>query len=120
ELPGRAAAGDNSDDILERVSRAIRVVRAGASRTPGQAAWRMRIEGSGSRITMGPSDSPATPQAGGPPLLEAMVGLGSLVERMHTALFAEDLSATTKWEWADGELGAFPRGVRINIGLLSH
>lgn len=119
ELPGRAAAGDNSDDILERVSRAIRVVRAGAARTPGQAAWRMRIEGSGSRITMAPSDSPATPQAGGPPLLEAMVGLGSLVERMHTALFAEDLSATTQWEWADGELGAFPRGVRINIGLLT-
>ena len=119
ELPGRAAAGDNSDDILERVSRAIRVVRAGGSRTPGQAAWRMRIEGSGSRITMAPSDSPATPQSGGPPLLEAMVGLGSLVERVHTALFAEDLSATTKWEWADGELGAFPRGVHISIGLLS-
>ncbi len=47
-------------------------------------------------------------QADGPPILEAMVGLGSLVERMHTALFAEDLSATTKWQWADGELGAFP------------
>ncbi|NJC57958.1 coenzyme F420-0:L-glutamate ligase [Brevibacterium marinum] len=120
ELPGRAAAGDNSDDILERVSRAIRVVRAGRSRTPGQVAWRMRIEGAGSRITLSPSDSPATAQSDGPPLLEAMVGLGSLVERLHTALFAEDLSATTEWEWADGELGAFPRGVRISIGLLSH
>ena len=119
ELPGRAAAGDNSDDILERVSRAIRVVRAGASRTPGHSAWRMRIEGSGSRITLSPSDSPATAQAGGPPLLEAMVGLGSLVERMHTALFAEDLSASTKWEWAEGDLGAFPRGVSFRIGLIS-
>lgn len=119
ELPGRAAAGDNGDDILERVSRAIRVVRAGHSRTPGHGAWRMRIEGSGSRITMSPSQSPATAQSDGPPLLEAMVGLGSLVERMHTALYAEDLSASTKWQWADGELGTFPRGVIIDIGLLS-
>ncbi|MCI4011308.1 coenzyme F420-0:L-glutamate ligase [Brevibacterium sp. ZH18] len=119
ELPGRAAAGDNGDDILERVSRAIRVVRAGHSRTPGHGAWRMRIEGSGSRITMSPSHSPATAQSDGPPLLEAMVGLGSLVERMHTALYAEDLSASTKWQWADGDLGTFPRGVIIDIGLLS-
>lgn len=119
ELPGRAAAGDNGDDILERVSRAIRVVRAGHSRTPGHGAWRMRIEGSGSRITMSPSQSPATAQSDGPPLLEAMVGLGSLVERMHTALYAEDLSASTKWQWADGDLGTFPRGVIIDIGLLS-
>src|SRR5699024_10475389 len=89
-LPGSAPAGDNGDDIRERVSRAIRLVRAGQSRTPGHAAWRMRIEGSGSRITLSPSDSPATAQSGGPPLLEAMVGLGSLVERLHTALFAED------------------------------
>lgn len=118
ELPGRAAAGDNGDDILEKVSRAIRVVRAGQSRTPGHAAWRMRIEGSGSRITMSPSDSPATAQSGGPPLLEAMVGLGSLVERLHTALFAEDLSATTNYQWVDGELGAFPRGVTLDITLI--
>lgn len=118
-VPGRPAAGDGGDDILERVSRAVRVVRGGISRTPGHAAWRMRIEGSGSRIVMSPSDSPAVTQADGPPILEAMVGLGSLVERMHTALFAEDLSATTKWQWADGELGAFPRGVIIDIGLLT-
>lgn len=118
-VPGRPAAGDGGDDILERVSRAIRVVRGGISRTPGHAAWRMRIEGAGSRIIMSPSDSPAMTQADGPPLLEAMVGLGSLVERMHTALFAEDLSATTKWHWADGELGSFPRGVTIDIGLLT-
>ena len=38
---------------------------------------------------------------------------------MHTALFAEDLSATTRGQWADGELGAFPRGVIIDIGLLT-
>ena len=118
DLHGSAPAGDNSDDILERVSRAIRVVRAGQSRTPGHAAWRMRIEGSGSRITLSPSDSPATAQSGGPPLLEAMVGLGSLVERLHTALFAEDLSASTRYHWVDGELGAFPRGVTIDIGLI--
>ena len=118
DLPGSAPAGDNSDDLLERVSRAIRVVRAGQSRTPGHAAWRMRIEGSGSRITLSPSDSPATAQSGGPPLLEAMVGLGSLVERLHTALFAEDLSASTRYHWVDGELGAFPRGVTIDIGLI--
>ena len=118
-MPGRPAAGDGGDDILERVSRAVRVVRGGISRTPGHAAWRMRIEGSGSRIVMSPSDSPAVTQADGPPILEAMVGLGSLVERVHTALFAEDLSATTKWQWADGELGAFPRGVIIDIGLLT-
>ena len=78
----------------------------------------MRIEGSGSRITLSPSDSPATAQSGGPPLLEAMVGLGSLVERLHTALFAEDLSASTRYHWVDGELGAFPRGVTIDIGLI--
>lgn len=117
DLPGRAAAGDSGDDILEKVSRAIRVVRAGQSRTPGHSAWRMRIEGSGSRITMSPSDSPATAQSGGPPLFEAMVGLGSLVERLHTALFAEDLSATTNYHWVDGELGAFPRGVSLDITL---
>ena len=119
DLPGSAPAGDNGDDILERVSRAIRLVRAGQSRTPGHAAWRMRIEGSGSRITLSPSDSPATAQSGGPPLLEAMVGLGSLVERLHTALFAEDLSASTHYQWVDGELGAFPRGVTIDIGLIN-
>lgn len=118
DLPGRAPAGDNGDDILERVSRAIRVVRAGQSRAPGHGAWRMRIEGSGSRITLSPSDSPAMAQSGGPPLLEAMVGLGSLIERLHTALFAEDLSATTDYQWVDGELGAFPRGVVLDIGLI--
>ncbi|RBP66135.1 coenzyme F420-0:L-glutamate ligase/coenzyme F420-1:gamma-L-glutamate ligase [Brevibacterium sanguinis] len=113
-LPGRAAAGDGGDDILERVSRALRVVRAGESRTPGHEAWRMRIEGAGSRVIISPSDAPASPQTDGPPLLEAMVGLGSLVERLHTALFAEDLTATTRWRW---EQSSYPRGAVIDIGL---
>ncbi len=114
ELPGRAAAGDGGDDILERVSRALRVVRTGQARTPGHEAWRMRIEGAGSRVIISPSDGPASPQTDGPPLLEAMVGLGSLVERTHTALFAEDLTATTRWQW---EQSSYPRGAVIDIGL---
>lgn len=114
-LPTRAAAGDGGDDILQRVSRALSIVRAGLARTPGHKAWRMRIDGSGSRIILSPSDAPASPQTGGPPLLEAMVGLGSLVERTHAALFAEDLTAETKWEWAEG---SYPRGAIIDIGLL--
>ncbi len=74
----------------------------------------MRIEGAGSRVIITPSDGPASPQTEGPPLLEAMVGLGSLVERTHTALYAEDLTATTRWQW---QQSSYPRGVIIDIGL---
>src|SRR5699024_11788453 len=76
DLPGSAPAGANGDDILERVSRAIRLVRAGQSRPPGHAAWRMRIEESGSRLPLRPPDPPATPPPRDPPPPHALLGMG--------------------------------------------
>ncbi|GAA2007997.1 coenzyme F420-0:L-glutamate ligase [Brevibacterium samyangense] len=109
-----APHGDAGDDLLTRVERVLHVVRAGDGRTPGQDHWRLRIEGSGARITLSPTAVPGASTAGGHPLVEAAVGLGALVDRIHTALFAEDLRASVRYHWADTGI---PLGADVSIEL---
>lgn len=107
-------SGDGADDILTRTSRALAVARAGEPRTPGQAGWRLSVTGSGSSIRIRPRPGFAPPESSGHPLVEAAVGLGSLVERIATSLAAEDLRCDTAWLW--DETGA-PGGADIRIEL---
>lgn len=107
-------SGDGADDILTRTTRALAVARAGAPRTPGQAGWRMSVTGSGSSIRIRPRPGFAPSESSGHPLVEAAVGLGSLVERIATSLAAEDLRCDTAWLWDD--TGA-PGGADIRIEL---
>lgn len=108
------ASADGDDDILTKVSRALAVVRRGAARTPGQSAWRMRVAGAGGQILISPADSPARSSAGGHPLIEATLGLGALVDRLQSALWCEDLQASTQYTWADN---GSPTGARLSIEL---
>ncbi|TWC03573.1 coenzyme F420-0:L-glutamate ligase/coenzyme F420-1:gamma-L-glutamate ligase [Brevibacterium jeotgali] len=107
-------SGDDSDDILARATRALAVARSGAPRTPGQAGWRLTLTGSGSSIRVRPRPEASRPESAGHPLVEAAVGLGALVERIATALAAEDLRCETDWLWED--TGA-PGGADIRIEL---
>lgn len=110
--PPMSASGD--DDILTRVSRALAVARGRAGRTPGQDYWRLRVDGAGARILIQRSGTPGLSQAGGHPLVEAALGLGSLVERLHTALHAESLRARVRYDSAeDGS----PTGAALAIEL---
>lgn len=108
------ASADGDDDILTKVSRALAVVRRGAARTPGQSAWRMRVAGAGGQILISPADTPARSSAGGHPLIEATLGLGALVDRLQSALWCEDLQASTQYTWADN---GSPTGARLSIEL---
>lgn len=107
-------SGDGSDDILARTTRALAVARAGDARTPGQGSWRLTVTGSGALIHIRPRPDAARSGAGGHPLVEAAVGLGALVERLATALSAEDLRSTAAWLWE--ESGA-PGGADVRIAL---
>lgn len=108
------ASADGDDDILTKVSRALAVVRRGAARTPGQSAWRLRVAGAGGQILISPADTPARSKAGGHPLLEATLGLGALVDRLQSALWCEDLQASTQYTWAEN---GSPTGARLSIEL---
>lgn len=108
------ASADGDDDILTKVSRALAVVRRGTARTPGQSAWRMRVAGAGGQILISPADTPARSSAGGHPLIEATLGLGALVDRLQSALWCEDLQASTQYTWADN---GSPTGARLSIEL---
>ncbi|MGO1439105.1 MAG: coenzyme F420-0:L-glutamate ligase [Brevibacterium yomogidense] len=107
-------SGDDSDDILARATRALAVARGGAPRTPGQAGWRLTLTGSGSAIRVRPRPETGRSESSGHPLVEAAVGLGSLIERIATALAAEDLRCETDWIWQDS--GA-PGGADLRIEL---
>lgn len=107
-------AADGEDDVLTRVTRALAVARASDPRTPGQDSWRLRASGSGSRIDIARAEAPAEPSTGGHPLVEAAVGLGALVERVRTALWAEDLDATTRWTW---DAQGAPAGAALLVSL---
>lgn len=94
-----APSGDDSDDVLTKVTRAITAVRLGPARTPGENAWRIRPAGAGSWIEIEPAHIDLTSHAGGHPLMEATVGLGGLVERLTTALAVEGLRASATYSW---------------------
>ncbi|WP_084500124.1 coenzyme F420-0:L-glutamate ligase [Brevibacterium album] len=107
-------SADDSEDLLARAERALAVARQGAPRTPGQRSWSVSVRGSGSLITLRPRRGPESAEAGGNRLVEAAVGLGALVERIETALAAEDLGAEAAWLWQDN--GA-PAGCDVRISL---
>jgi coenzyme F420-0:L-glutamate ligase/coenzyme F420-1:gamma-L-glutamate ligase len=71
------------------------------------------VTGSGALIRVRPRPGGGS-QADGHPLVEAAVGLGSLIERIATSLAAEDLRCETAWLWEDS--GA-PGGADIRIAL---
>lgn len=109
----RPPSGDGADDILARATRALAIARSGTARTPGQGSWRLTVTGSGALIRVRPRPGGGS-QADGHPLVEAAVGLGSLIERIATSLAAEDLRCETAWLWEDS--GA-PGGADIRIAL---
>lgn len=94
-----ALSGDDSDDVLTRVTRAITAVRLGPARATGENAWRISPAGSGSRIDIQPSKVEPTSQSGGHPLMEATVGLGALIDRLLTALHVEGLNGSVSYLW---------------------
>ncbi|WP_349828705.1 coenzyme F420-0:L-glutamate ligase [Brevibacterium litoralis] len=110
-----APHGDGEDDLLARVTRALQVTRAGRDRTPGQAHWRLQVTGAGAlvRITPAPeADRPREASTGGHPLVEAALGLGALVDRLHTALFAEDLVGSAQFHWGTSGI---PTGADVQV-----
>lgn len=110
--PPASASGD--DDVLTRVSRALAAARGRTGRTPGQDHWRLRVDGAGSRILVQRSGAQIPPEEDGHPLVESAIGLGALVERLHTTLHAEGLRARVRYDWAaDGA----PRGAALAIEL---
>jgi coenzyme F420-0:L-glutamate ligase / coenzyme F420-1:gamma-L-glutamate ligase len=109
------ASADGDDDMLKRVSRALAAARGIRPRTPGQDHWRMRVTGAGSRILITPSGSGGGSEAGGHRLVEAAIGLGALVDRLHSALFAEELGARVRYTWSSN--GA-PSGAELTIELV--
>lgn len=109
------ASADGDDDMLKRVSRALAAARGIRPRTPGQDHWRMRVTGAGSRILITPSGSGGGSEVGGHRLVEAAIGLGALVDRLHSALFAEDLGARVRYTWSSN--GA-PSGAELTIELV--
>ncbi|GAA4285118.1 coenzyme F420-0:L-glutamate ligase [Brevibacterium daeguense] len=109
------ASADGDDDMLTRVSRALAAARGTRARTPGQDHWRMRVTGAGSRILISPSGSGRSSEAGGHRLVEAAIGLGALVDRLHSALFAEELGARVRYTWSSN--GA-PSGAELTIELV--
>lgn len=107
-------SGDDTDDILTKVTRAISAVRLGPARTPGENAWRIRPAGSGSRIEIDPAKVELTSHAGGHPMMEATVGLGALVDRLTTALAVEQLDVTVTYVW--GERGT-SEGAHLDVSF---
>lgn len=110
--PPASASGD--DDVLTRVTRALGAARGRTGRTPGQDRWRLRVDGAGARILVQRSGASPLPEADGHPLVEAAIGLGALVERLHTALHAEGLRARVRYDWA---ADASPKGAALAIEL---
>ncbi|GAA2086730.1 coenzyme F420-0:L-glutamate ligase [Brevibacterium salitolerans] len=107
-------SADGSEGLTSRAGRALAVARQGTPRTPGHRSWAATVKGAGSVISVRMRKSPAEPEAGGHAVVEAAVGLGSLVERIVTALAAEDLGAVTDWHWRDNGV---PAGCDIRLSL---
>ena len=109
-----ALSGDDTDDILTKVTRAISAVRLGTPRTPGENAWRIRPAGSGSRIEIDPANIELTSHAGGHPMMKATVGLGALIDRLTTALAIENLDVSVDYVW--GERGT-TEGAHVDVSF---
>lgn len=90
------------DDLPSRVKRAIAVAAGGTSPVSGTAGWVMRPIASGAavRVTMAQhADGLVKAPEGAHPAMVATVGLGALLQRLDSALWAEDLRGDHDIDW---------------------
>ncbi|WGW10711.1 coenzyme F420-0:L-glutamate ligase [Saxibacter everestensis] len=96
-------ADADHDDVPSRVNRAIAVATAGTSPLPGLAAWSLRSRSAGAVVRISLSEGGLhrleASEPGAHPLMVATLALGSLIQRLETALWAEGLTGRPHTSW---------------------
>lgn len=105
---------EGTQDLASRVERAVAVARAGSSRTLGTANWHFSVFNSGSKVVISAGKHFLSASAQGHPAVEAALGLGALLDRFRSALWAEDLEAEIEYRFSENQM---PSGAHVLITL---